>query len=113
MAGYMKHLSRLMNFSEGLLVYSLWEGYRRRPGMQKFLRECEETGLAIVAAHVSGHVDSKAIEALLQLANPAVIKPIQTENAAWFKNKLVGVQVCERDFLKPNKAPNKTTRAGG
>jgi mRNA degradation ribonuclease J1/J2 len=68
--------------------------------MQKFLRECEEMGLSIATAHVSGHADSNAIETLVQRTNPAVIMPIHTENAAWFKNKYTGLQVCERGFLK-------------
>ncbi len=85
MAGYLRSLSRLMPFSGGVLVYSLWEGYKRRPGMQAFLAECADLGLETVSLHTSGHADAGAIAALIARTRPREIHPIHTENAAWFR----------------------------
>ena len=45
MLRYMQSLSEQMNFDGGLLIYSMWSGYRKQPEMEAFLCSCEDMGL--------------------------------------------------------------------
>ena len=84
---WLRMLSKQMSFANGLLVYSLWNGYREKEDMKAFLEACEGLGLTIVPLHTSGHADSEAIDALIQQVNPQRILPVHTENAPWFDGK--------------------------
>lgn len=59
-----------MSFHDGLLIYSLWEGYKDTLEMQTFLNECKVLGLTIVSCHTSGHADENAINQLIGHCNP-------------------------------------------
>lgn len=87
MLDYLKSLSRMMSFEEGLLVYSLWNGYKNQHEMSEFLKECEELGLKIVSFHTSGHADPQTIRQLIAHVNPIRIIPVHTENALWFNQE--------------------------
>ena len=84
MLRYMQSLSEQMNFDGGLLIYSMWSGYRKQPEMEAFLRACEDMGLKVVELHTSGHADADTIKRLIAHVNPGEIIPVHTENAAWF-----------------------------
>ena len=84
MLRYMQSLSEQMNFDGGLLIYSMWSGYRKQPEMEAFLCACEDMGLKVVELHTSGHADADTIKRLIAHVNPTEIIPVHTENAAWF-----------------------------
>lgn len=84
MLRYLKSLSKQMPFQDGLLIYSLWEGYKETLVMQTFLNECKALGLKIVSCHTSGHADEKAIKKLIEHCNPQKIIPVHTLNPEWF-----------------------------
>ena len=84
MLRYLKSLSKMMDFKNGILVYSFWNGYKETEEMKNFLNECEKLGLKIVSIHTSGHADMHAIEELIKCVKPNRIIPIHTENAKWF-----------------------------
>ena len=84
MLRYMQSLSEQMNFDGGLLIYSMWSGYRKQPEMEAFLCACEDIGLKVVELHTSGHADADTIKRLIAHVNPTEIIPVHTENAAWF-----------------------------
>ena len=86
MLRYLKSLSELMNFEGGLLIYSMWEGYKKQPQMQAFLNACSEMGLSIISLHTTGHADPQTIRALIAHTNPNEIIPIHTEAPEWFAN---------------------------
>ena len=85
MLRYMQSLSEQMSFERGLLIYSMWSGYRKQPEMAAFLRACEEMGLRVVELHTSGHADAETIKCLISHVHPGEIIPVHTENAAWFQ----------------------------
>lgn len=85
MIKYLKALSGKMSFKDGVLVYSLWQGYKEDSKVKKFLTECQDLGLEIVSLHTSGHADSKTISRLIVHTNPKEIIPIHTENSDWFQ----------------------------
>ena len=84
MLNYLRSLSEIRPFENGLLVYSFWNGYREKEDIKEFLSECEALGLEIVTLHTSGHADSEAIDKLISRINPNAIIPVHTENAEWF-----------------------------
>ena len=84
MLGYLKSLNKLMDFDNGLLVYSMWNGYKVKAEMKEFISECEAMGLRIIDLHTSGHADHKTISALIDRLKPTEIIPIHTENPDWF-----------------------------
>ena len=85
MLDYLKSLSKMMSFENGILVYSFWSGYRETESMKPFLTECEKMGLRIETLHTSGHADEGTINKLIQRVNPTVIIPVHTENAEKFR----------------------------
>ena len=82
---FMKRLNQEMSFENGLLIYSMWDGYRQHEQMKHFLEECERMGLKVEALHTSGHADSEAIKEMIEHTCPRCIMPIHTENARWFE----------------------------
>ncbi len=86
MLNYMKSLNKKMDFKEGVLIYSLWSGYKEQPEMKIFIDACKEMGLKIITLHTSGHADGDTIKALIKHVNPNEIIPIHTENPDWFDN---------------------------
>lgn len=87
MLRYLKDLCELVSFEKGLLVYSMWNGYKNKPEMAEFIEACEDMGLRTIDLHTSGHADTKTIEELIERVNPTEIIPIHTENADWFLAK--------------------------
>ncbi len=85
MLRYIQSLSEQMSFEGGLLIYSLWSGYRKQPEMESFLCACEDMGLRVVELHTSGHADAATIKRLIAHVNPTEIIPVHTENAGWFQ----------------------------
>jgi len=80
-----------LGYANAMLVYSMWEGYRQKPEMQKFLSLCEAWGMRIVSLHTSGHADQAAIRRLVEKVNPDKIRPVHTENAQWFRENWPGL----------------------
>ncbi len=60
-------------FDRSVLVYSLWEGYKEKENVKKFLDEMEKLNVQIITLHVSGHADKFAIDRLKAKVNPTVI----------------------------------------
>ncbi len=79
MLRYIKSLSTMMSFQNGVLVYSFWSEYKENEEMKQFLSECENLGLEIVTLHTSGHADYESIRQLIKTVNPNEIIPIHTE----------------------------------
>ena len=86
MLRYLTSLSELMSFDGGLLIYSMWEGYKKQPQMQAFLDACSEMGLSICNLHTTGHADPQTIRTLIDHTKPNEIIPIHTEAPEWFNN---------------------------
>lgn len=89
---YIKSLEEHMSLSGGLLVYSMWEGYKNQPQMQEFLKGCSELGLGLLNLHTTGHADASTIRKLISHTNPTEIIPIHTVAPEWFENILKNEQ---------------------
>ncbi len=88
MLRYLEGLNQLMSFENGLLVYSMWNGYKKKPEMAEFIEACENMGLRTINIHTSGHADHTTIEKLIKCVNPTEIIPVHTENPDWFIDKI-------------------------
>ena len=86
MRKYLESLSELVSFEDGLLVYSMWEGYKKQPQMQDFLAACVSKGLSLCSLHTTGHADTETIRKLIEHTKPTEIIPIHTESPEWFLN---------------------------
>jgi ribonuclease J len=95
MGSMLRSLAKQMNFEDGLMVYSMWNGYKAKPQVDSFLKLANKLGLQEVTIHNSGHADIATIEALIDKVNPDRIIPIHTENAAWFE-RFSGRIIVER-----------------
>lgn len=85
MMNYLHALNKRMSFKGGLLIYSLWSGYKEKNEVKEFLLACEKMGLDIITLHIGGHADAKTISELIAHTNPDKIEPIHTENPEWFE----------------------------
>ncbi len=85
MITYLEKLSTKMDFEGGLLIYSLWSGYKKNVHTNAFLRAMESLGLRIVDLHTSGHADKATLERFIETVKPKTIIPIHTENPEWFE----------------------------
>ena len=84
MIRYIRNLSEKMSFTDGILIYSFWSGYRLQPEMRNFLDECVKLGLRIITMHTSGHADTETLIKLIKWTKPKTLVPVHTENAQWF-----------------------------
>jgi len=84
MLSYIERLSDLLSFENGLLIYSMWEGYKKNEDMASFLEFIQKKGIKVVYLHVSGHADAETIDALIQKVQPSAIIPVHTINSKWF-----------------------------
>lgn len=87
---YLKNLNKEKPLQDSILLYSMWEGYKKQIAMQQFLDELSSMGIKCMSAHVSGHADSDDIRKLIGRLAPSAIMPIHTENAEWFENEYGG-----------------------
>ena len=78
MLPYIKRLSETMSFKGGILVYSIWDGYRRDEKMKEFLSECTSLGLKIKSLHTGGHADAATIRTLMSKVNAKRVIPVHT-----------------------------------
>jgi ribonuclease J len=84
MRTYLEKLSTLMPFENGLLIYSMWEGYKKNEDMATFFAFMQKKGVKVVSLNTSGHADNDTIDALIQKVQPKTIIPVHTINSDWF-----------------------------
>lgn len=85
MGNYIKSIMASMPNQKGILIYSIWNGYKQEPTTKSFLELCQQLNIGVIDYHTSGHADEETIIALIDHVKPKEIIAIHTENAAWFK----------------------------
>ena len=66
------------NLSNGVFIYSLWQGYRENAYQQNFEKWLSERGFRSVFLHTSGHAKVSDIRRLIDGVNPKKVIPIHT-----------------------------------
>lgn len=100
MKNYLKKLAEKMSFNDGVLIYSIWSGYKEKKEVSDFLAFMESEGVTVKTLHTSGHADAESINQLINKTAPKWIIPVHTENADWFKKYKDSKVLLERDFLE-------------
>jgi ribonuclease J len=72
----------LHNYADGCFIYSLWDGYKTKPGSTKdFLDFIKSKGMPIKDIHTSGHADLDGLKRMVNAVKPKNIVPIPTFEA--------------------------------
>lgn len=77
----MRDLNEKSDLQGATLIYSLWEGYKEKEDMKKFLDEIAALGIKIVSLHTSGHADAAAIARLIKHTRPKKIEYVHRETS--------------------------------
>jgi len=79
MLRFLKKVQKNTNaLTGGMLLYSMWSGYKEKPGMKEFLEWAQEQGLTVRDVHTSGHASIDALKRLVSELQPKRIIPIHT-----------------------------------
>lgn len=62
-----------------LLIYSMWQGYKRTAAVKKVFDFCAERDIPVKDLHTSGHAGRDTIKALIDGLNPAALLPVHCE----------------------------------
>lgn len=90
-----KMLKEKRHITKACLVYSMWEGYKKKKAMQDFLREIENLGIEIITMHSSGHADIETMKWLEETLKPDVVIPIHTTNKEKSRELFKNSQILE------------------
>lgn len=74
-----KYLKNRPPEEQNLLIYSMWEGYKKTEPVQKILFFCKEQGIDVVDLHCSGHAYRHAIQDFIRWLKPEVLIPIHCD----------------------------------
>jgi len=67
------------------LIYSMWDGYLKKPEMKPFLDWVAKWKIPMVKCHTSGHASVKDLQQLKAAFPEAIVVPIHTDNPERFK----------------------------
>jgi len=73
-----KDLENINGIDGGNLIYSMWEGYLRKPDTIKFLEYLKSRNFATHHIHTSGHADTETLKLMVEAIKPKNIVPIHT-----------------------------------
>lgn len=74
-----KYLENHHTSEQDLLIYSMWQGYKKTPRVQKFLSFCMNHKMKMVDLHCSGHAYRNTIEQLISSLEPKALIPIHCD----------------------------------
>lgn len=87
-----KDLERITGIDGGNLIYSMWEGYLKKPDTDKFIEYFKSRGFRIHKIHTSGHADIDTLKKIVDAIKPKVIVPIHTFYAGEY-NKIFSIPI--------------------
>ncbi|MDR3318832.1 MAG: MBL fold metallo-hydrolase [Clostridiales bacterium] len=80
MLSFIKNLAAKQSLNGATLIYSMWNGYKQKDDMKKFLDEIAALGINIADLHTSGHADAETIERLKKTVNAKEVVYVHTEH---------------------------------
>lgn len=87
-----KDLERISGIDGGNLIYSLWEGYLKKPDTKKFIEYFEHRNFTFHSIHTSGHADIDTLIQIVEAIKPHNIVPIHTFNSGDY-NKIFNCHI--------------------
>lgn len=100
MGDYLKKLSNMTDLKGSVLIYSMWQGYKERAGVKRFLAEVRELGIEVIDLHVSGHADKATRKMLVDRVNPDNIISVHREKEEIDISKPITVIDIETDGIR-------------
>jgi ribonuclease J len=95
----------LHNYNDGCLIYSMWDGYKTKPGSTKdFLDFITTKGMPIKDIHTSGHADLLGLKRMVEAVKPQNIVPIHTFEADKYQDLFSGTNILRVNDKEPVKA---------
>ena len=91
----MKNDLEKCKLSNGLFIYSMWQGYRDSDYQQKFEKWLKLQGFKSIFLHTSGHAKVSDIRRLIDELNPKKIIPIHTMQPEAFEEYSKKVELKE------------------
>ncbi len=67
------------------MIYSMWEGYMKKPDTKKFIEYFENRKFSIHNIHTSGHADVETLKKMVEVIHPKNIIPIHTFSGDRYK----------------------------
>jgi ribonuclease J len=84
----------LHKYDGGCFIYSMWDGYKTRPGeIKDFLDFIANKGMAIKDIHTSGHADLSGLKRMVEAVKPKHIVPIHTFEGDKYGELFPGIDV--------------------
>ena len=74
-----KYMDNRPTSEKNLLIYSMWQGYKETPKVEKFLSFCTDQKMEMVDLHCSGHAYRNTIQQLIRWLEPKVLIPIHCD----------------------------------
>jgi len=99
MKKYLKSLSQMMNFHNGILIDSFQDDAPKPPETGALVKFAQDKGLEVVSLRTSGHADAMALKALVNTVHPVKIVPLSIENVQWFDNEFPQTAIVKEDDL--------------
>ena len=81
-----KDLENINGIDGGNLIYSMWEGYLKKPSSKKFIDYLMNRKFTIHNIHTSGHADTDTLKKMVEAIKPKNIVPIHTFERDKYKN---------------------------
>lgn len=78
------NLRKFRNFENGLYIYSMWDGYRKKTDGSKLESFLQERNFEYRYRHFSGHASPETIKRVIERTDPEIVIPIHTLNPEKF-----------------------------
>jgi len=92
-----KDLDHIPRMDGGNLIYSLWEGYLKKPATKRFIDYLTNRGFTLHTIHTSGHADLPTLKMFVNAISPKAIIPIHTFAAKEYKNHFSQTVITLKD----------------
>jgi ribonuclease J len=104
MKEFIERLGKHKSISDSVLIYSMWNGYKKKEPVSDFLAATRSLGMEIIDLHASGHAYRRELEAAVRRVSPKTLIPIHTESSAEFKTMHDNVVLLKdgEDFAVPS-----------
>ena len=81
-----KDLEKINGIEGGNFIYSMWEGYLKKPYTMEFVDYLTNRKFTLHKIHTSGHADTKTLKKMVEAIKPKNIVPIHTFEGDKYKD---------------------------
>jgi ribonuclease J len=86
-------LECLQNLKNGMLIYSMWSGYKKDESTKEFIDTLKNKGMGFTEIHTSGHADLDGLKKMVEVLKPKNLVPIHTFDGDQFDSVFLNVNV--------------------